>query len=125
MEDSKGAGRHGRSAEDGEGMSDGDDDELESAEDYDPGRVFGAPLTAYEELNALFKRGFIVPPALRMNSIYGKFASSVQRSVEPEGYRALNGDWVVPYPPILVDHARLLKIVSDEVRIIRGEARVI
>lgn len=104
-----------------------DSDELE----------FGKPLDALTELKALFERGFTVPPALRMNSVYGKFGvRPVEAAPGAVGYRAENGDWVVPYSivdaqvtraafHVMHDMRRLFKIVEDEVRIIRGEARVI
>ncbi len=53
-------------------MADGDD------EDEIPlGLKVMDRCSAYPEtlLNDLFKRGFTAPPALRMNSIYGKYAS--------------------------------------------------
>lgn len=31
----------------------------------------------HKGLNELFQRGFTVPPALRMNSVYGKYGSEV------------------------------------------------
>lgn len=95
---------------------------------------FGAPLplgakppTPLEELNALFSRGFTVPPSLRMNSYYGKFAvRAVEAAPDAIGHRVTNGDWVVPYVfDNLRNVRRLFKIAEDEVRIIRGEARVI
>jgi hypothetical protein len=52
-------------------------------------------------LNRLFAVGFTVPMSLRMNSVYGKYA-----------------------PRTTEEASRLLKVMDDEIRIIRGEARV-
>lgn len=99
------AGRDGNPAEDGEAMSRSREDDMdELPERHGPFETDGA-----RELNALFAKGFTVPLALRMNSVYGKFAPR---------------EYVSAYPSNVVDHARLMRIAEAEVRIIRGEAKV-
>ena len=34
----------------------------------------------HKGLNELFQRGFTVPPALRMNSVYGKYATAANHT---------------------------------------------
>lgn len=95
-----------------------DDDEL--PEELQLGG--GPAADAVKELNDLFSKGFTVPMALRMNSVYGKSGvRQVEAALGAVGHRAENGDWVVPY---VMDIRRLHKLVEDEIRIIRGEARV-
>ncbi len=93
-------------------------------------------------LNALFKQGFVVPWHLRMNSVYGKRAHCMNVDTlclcgcalgnhHPRfgctgcaclKFEAQDGDNVSTRSP---EHTRLLAIAMAEIRIIRGEARVI
>ncbi len=114
----------------------------------------GVPAPAEDRLNARFRRGFTIPPALRMNSVYGKYVSDVICSSNAfKPVTGITGRCTVRGPHDVHEDecgnrwqhderwnrqtlsrtleapeptpTRLLEVVQTEILLIRAEARVI